>query len=605
MGSVDQLTAPLGGVQLVNRFIDEPRPLRVAVVGGGLSGITAGVLLPAKVPNIQLTIFEKNDDLSGTWLTNRYPGVRCDIPSHAYQSTFEPNPKWSDAFSYGSEIRDYWQGVAKKHDVYKYVKLGQRVEGAEWDQTKGEWTLTVTSVKDTSTVSHTFDVLITAVGLFDNWALPDYPGLSDFKGHLRHAQNYDPSFEPEGKRVAVIGNGASGIQIVTNLQKRVARLDHYVRHRTWIASSFAASGNKDIEATKVQEGEPGDAGGDPFHHERKAGPQKYTEKQIATRASDPEAYLQFRKALEVKYWLRFGTVFKNATANDTLREQFTTTMIERVQKKPALLNDLIPDWSPNCRRLTPGPGYLEALAEDNVDYVRTPIKRFTEMGIETEDGIVREVDAIICATGADIKESATAPRFSITVKGSSKSLTDIWRGHGHPYTYLGTATPGFPNLFFVLGPHASGPSGTVPYSSETQIAHLARLLNKIATEGIRSMVPSAKAALEFEAWAVEFFKTTVYTESCRSWYNAGNPGGYISGLWPGSMAHLAFIRRAPRWEDYEYKYLGDNDETGESNRFAWYFGNGWTKKETDPEADLVSYLHIPGTVPLKDLHDKE
>ncbi|ERS98125.1 uncharacterized protein SPSK_06119 [Sporothrix schenckii 1099-18] len=614
MGSVDSTATPLGGVQLVDRFIDEPRSLRVAVVGGGLSGITAGILLPAKVPGIQLTIFEKNNELSGTWLTNRYPGVRCDIPSHAYQSTFAPNPQWTDAFSFGGEIRDYWQGVARQHGVYDHVQLGRRVDAAEWSQEAGEWTVTVSDVATGATHVHVFDILITAVGIFDNWALPDYPGLADFQGHLRHAQNWDASFDPAGKRVAVIGNGASGIQLTTNLQKTVARLDHYVRHRTWIASSFAANGEKTDEATVTtqEDGqgaprEPGDLGSDIFHHERKAIPQPYTEKQRAARAADPEAYLAFRKALEIKYWHRFGTVFKNAPANDTLREQFTASMRERVQKKPALLHDLIPDFSPNCRRLTPGPGYLEALAEDNVDYVRTPIRRFTATGIETEDGVVREVDAIICATGADASKSGPgpAPPFPITVAGSTKSLSDVWTAHGHPHTYLGTAAPGFPNLFFVLGPHGSGPSGTVPYSVETQVTHLARILRKVSAEGIRSIVPSRQAALDFEAWATAFFQTTVLSEPCRSWYNAGQPGGYISGMWPGSMAHLATIRRAPRWEDYEYTYLGPADDSGHVNRFAWYFGNGWTKKETDPTADLVSYLHIPGTVPLKDLHDVE
>ena len=167
-------------------------------------------------------------------------------------------------------------------------------------------------------------------------------------------------------------------------------------------------------------------------------------------------------------------------------------------------------------------------------YVRTPIKRFTATGIETEDGTHREVDAIICATGAEIKQSALAPRFPITVAGTGKSLTDVWKAHGHPYTYLGTATPGFPNLYFVLDPHASGPSGTVPYSVETQISHLARLLNKIATEGVRSIVPSAEAADEFEAWATAFFKSTVFSESCRSWYNAGNPAATSAACGPAA-----------------------------------------------------------------------
>ncbi|CAK7206047.1 hypothetical protein SEUCBS139899_008830 [Sporothrix eucalyptigena] len=582
-------------VRLVDRYIDEPRPLRVAVIGGGLSGITAGILLPEKVPGIQLTIYEKNTELSGTWLTNTYPGVRCDIPSHAYQSTFSPKPDWGDAFSYGPEIRDYWQSVARKHDVYKYVQLNTRVEAAVWDEATGTWAVTVQNATDLTKPPTTsdFDIVVTAVGRFDNWALPDYPGLADYKGHLRHAQNWDPSFDPTGKRVAVIGNGASGIQLVTNLQRIAGHLDHYVRNRTWIASSFAASG-----------GDPEVESGGDTNHERKAFAQPYSEEDKTARLADPEAYLQFRKSIEAKYWHRFATIFKDAPANVTIREQFTKTMIERVQKKPELLNDLIPEFSPNCRRLTPGPGYLEALTEDNVDYIRTPIVRFTETGIETADGKHREVDAIICATGADTTQTVLAPPFP--VRGTDgKILTEVYRARGHPYTYLGTATPGFPNLFYILGPNSSGPSGTVPYSVETQTTHIAKILRKISLEGVKSMAPAASAADEFEEWATAFFAQTVFSEPCRSWYNAGNPGGFISGMWPGSTAHLTAIRREPRWEDYEYTYLTDNNsgKGAPKNRFAWYFGNGWTKKEKDPNTDLVGYLHVPGTVSLKDLHE--
>ncbi|CAK7562982.1 MAG: hypothetical protein SEPTF4163_000838 [Sporothrix epigloea] len=603
MGSVEtpHFTPPTAKppmVHLVDRYIDEPRSLRVAVIGGGLSGITAGILLPAKVPGIQLTIYEKNAELSGTWLTNTYPGVRCDIPSHAYQSTFAPKPDWTDAFSYGPEIRDYWQSVASQHNVYQYVKLRRRVEAAVWDQATGTWAVTVQDVSDPAspTTTDTFDVVITAVGRFDNWALPDYPGLADFKGHLRHAQNWDPSFDPTGKRVAVIGNGASGIQLVTNLQRTVKHLDHYVRNRTWIASSFAASGitTTSDEATDAES---------QLHHERKAFAQPYPEKDIAKRLADPAAYLAFRKSVESRYWQRFATVFKDSPANATIRESFTKTMIERVAKKPALLQDLIPDFSPNCRRLTPGPGYLEALTEDNVDYIRTPIARFTATGIETTDGVHREVDAIICATGADTTQSVLSPPFP--VRGADgKLLSEVYRARGYPYTYLGTATPGFPNLFFILGPNASGPSGTIPYSVETQTTHISKILRKISREGVRSMAPSTKATDDFVAWANKFFDKTVFTEPCRSWYNAGNPGGFISGLWPGSTSHLTAVRREPRWEDYEYTHLGSSEHKGEeSNRFAWYFGNGWTRKEKDQKEDMTGYLHVPGTISLRDVHE--
>ncbi|TPX17535.1 uncharacterized protein E0L32_003178 [Thyridium curvatum] len=563
-------TYPGVGLDLVDRYIDEPRPLRVAVIGGGLSGVLAGILLPEKVPNIQLTIYEKNTDFGGTWLENVYPGVRCDIPSHVYQATFEPSTTWSDKFSPGGEIRDYWQAVARKYDVYKYAKFLHQVEDAVWDDKEGVWLTTVQNGETGEATVEKHDFVITSIGRFNAWKLPDVPGISEFKGILRHASHWDPSFDPKDKKVAVIGNGASGIQLVANIQKDVKQLDHYARSKTWIAASWAGD-------------------------ERTFDPQPYTEDEKKS-FENPETYLAFRKELENKYWRRFGTFFKDSKDNQELKQKFIEIMAERVAKKPELLEGLIPDFSPNCRRLTPGPGYLEALAEDNVDYIRTPIKRFTETGIETEDGIHREVDAIFCATGAN---SDMVPNFSIRAHG--RSISGLWGSggkYGFPYTYLGVATPGFPNLLFLLGPHAAGPSGTTTQAAETQISYFAKILRKVSREGIKSLQPQSKAADDFVEYSDAFFAKTVLSDPCSSWYNGGKPGARIHGLWPGSAGHITTVRREPRWEDWDYEYLS---ETG--NRFLWYFGNGWMRKETDPESDMTSYLTLPNEVDLRDIHE--
>ncbi|OIW24555.1 FAD/NAD(P)-binding domain-containing protein [Coniochaeta ligniaria NRRL 30616] len=569
-GTAPAVPYPKSRLELLDRFIDEPRPLRVAVIGGGLSGILAGILLPIKVPGIKLTIYEKNHDVSGTWLENVYPGVRCDIPSHVYQSTFSPKLDWSDQFAPGAEIRDYWQGQARKYDVYQYTKLGQNVEATDWDESKSVWRLSIRDVASGELRVEEAEFVLTALGRFNAWRLPDYPGISEYKGLLRHASHWDPTFDPAGKKVAVIGNGASGIQLVANLQPVVAHLDHYARNRTWIAASWAGD-------------------------ERTLEPQPISDEQKKS-FEDPEVYLKFRKELENKYWRRFATFFKDHPDNQALRDNFTKIMRKRLAKKPELLEDIVPDFSPNCRRLTPGPGYLEAITEDNVDYIRTPIKRFTETGIETTDGKHREVDAIFCATGANVD---MVPPFPIRANG--QDLATTWRPggkHGYPYTYLGLATPGFPNLLFVHGPHGTGPSGTVPHSVEVQLTYFAKLLRKASREGIKSITPSQKAADDFVEYADAFFAKTVLSDNCSSWYNGGRPGGRIHGIWPGSAGHVTAVRREPRWEDWEYEYLSD---TG--NRFHWYFGNGWTRKEADPESDMTSYLQVPEKVDLRDYHE--
>lgn len=199
-------------------------------------------------------------------------GVRCDIPSHVYQSTFSPKTDWSDEFAHGAEIRDYWQSVAKKYNVYDYAKFNHRVDEAVWDGKA--WSLSITDVATNAVVNDKVDFVLTAIGRFNAWKLPEYPGISDYKGILRHASHWDPEFDPKGKKVAVIGNGASGIQLVANLQRNVARLDHYARSKTWIAASWAGD-------------------------ERTLEPQPISD-ELKDSFKDPEAYLAFRKVMEDK-----------------------------------------------------------------------------------------------------------------------------------------------------------------------------------------------------------------------------------------------------------------------------------------------------------------
>lgn len=325
-------------------------------------------------------------------------------------------------------------------------------------------------------------------------------------------------------------------------------------------------------------------------------PQPYAEEKKES-FKDPQAYLAFRKEMEDKYWRKFNT-FLRGEANDNVRKFFYETMKSRLSKKPELLDDLVPDFSPNCRRLTPGPGYLEALQEDNVEYIRQGIKRFTATGIETLDGTHREVDAVFCATGAN---GDMIPPFPIRAGG--RELSRLWAAdggeHGFPYTYLGAATPGFPNLLFVQGPHAAGPSGTVPHSVEAQVAYYAKILRKVSREGIRALAPKREAADDFVEYADAFFARTVLSDPCSSWYNGGRPGARVHGLWPGSSLHVTAVRREPRWEDWDYVLL---DET-KGNRFLWYFGNGGTRSENDEKSDMTSYLDIPEKINVKDLHE--
>ncbi|KAF2085405.1 FAD/NAD(P)-binding domain-containing protein [Saccharata proteae CBS 121410] len=573
--------------ELEDHPIDESRSLKVAVIGAGLCGILAGALLPIKVPGIQLTIFEKNHDVGGTWLENTYPGVRCDIPSTVYQSSFEPNTKWTEEFARGDEIRDYWQSLARKYGVYSHMRFKTPVRRCEWNATLSQWAVTIEDLSTGHTTTEHFDFVCPAIGRFNDWKLPSYPGIETFKGLLRHSSNWDPTFDPRDKSVAVIGNGASGIQVVPELQPVVKKLDHYARSRTWIAGSLGG-------------------------RERKAGSMPFSAQQIKD-FEDPAKYLSYRKTLEETYWRKFGSVFKDSADSQNAKENFRQLMAQRLKDKPELVDALVPDFSPHCRRLTPGPGYLEALTEENVEFIQTPIKRFTEDGIETVDGKHRPVDAVICSTGANI---SNAPPFPI-VAGEFNLARD-WEPEGkfgHPYNYLGLGVPGFPNMLFIYGPNSAAVAGTIPHSAENQITYIARLLRKVSRQGIRTAMPSKAATDDFVEYMDAFFPKTVFSENCRSWYNGGRAGARIHGVWPGSGTHLNMARREPRWEDWEWTLLNDPTEQQDDgvdgmeklrrkgNRFAW-LGNGTTRKEKDQESDLLSWLRKPEDIDLRDYHEQ-
>lgn len=541
------------------------------MIGAGLSGITAGILLPAKVPGLQLTIFEKNADFGGTWYENLYPGVRCDIPSAVYQSSFSPNPEWSEEYAQGREIREYWQRTARKYDVQGKTRFQAQVLDCRWVPDDAKWRLIVEDLRDGKRSSVDFDYVITAIGHFNSWKLPDYPGIEGFKGVLRHSSHWDTSFDPTGKRIATIGNGASGIQITTELRKTAAHVDHYARSRTWIAGSF-----------------------NPAAKDRRDTPMLYTPEQLEE-FKDPAKYLEYRKKLEGSFWRNYGAQLADSETSKKAVETFKELMKTRLADRTDLLAKLVPDFPPHCRRLTPGPGYLEALSSDNLEYVQTPIERFTETGIITTDGKHRDVDAIFCSTGAN---TDFAPPFPI-VNGDLDLARD-WKPEGKfgfPYTYLGITTPGFPNLAYLLGPNGSGASGTLPNSLETAVTYIAKMLRKISSQGIKTITPSKAAGDDFVTYCDAYFPRMNLTRKCSSWSNGGKPGARIHGHWPGSAAHLTQIRREPRWEDFEYTYVRPE------NRFA-YWGNGWTKRETDPEKDMTPYLRLPEDTDLRDLHER-
>lgn len=397
--------------------------------------------------------------------------------------------------------------MAKKYDCMKYIKLGHKVVEARWDADQGKWFLQVQDTATGTDFVDSCDVLISATGVLNDWKWPNIPGLHSFEGKLLHSATWDQGYDYSGQKVAVIGAGSSGIQIVPGILPKVAHIDHYVRGKTWIATPFAAE--------KVKER---GAGLDNF---------SFTEEDIRRFKSDPVAYKKFQKEIELELQSAHGVTIRGSKDQTGAREAFTQHMKSRAAKKASLLDQLLPDFPPCCRRLTPGPGYLEALTADNVDVISESIVKIVADGIITSDGKHRPVDAIACATGFD---TTFNPRFPIYGK-NGVLLADKWKTV--PETYMSLATDGFPSYFMYLGPNSALGTGNLLLLIERLADYFTDCLAKMQRDNVKSMEVREEPVERFVKHCDEYFQRTVFTMNCNSWYKGGTNNGRVSALWPG------------------------------------------------------------------------
>ncbi|KAK0209013.1 FAD/NAD-binding domain-containing protein [Desarmillaria ectypa] len=564
--------------RLGNFCIDEARPIKVIIIGAGYSGIVAGIRYLQRVPNLTLTIYEAERAIGGTWLVNKYPGLKCDIPSHCYQLTFEANPNWSSFYASGPEIRAYLDSVVDKYKLMPYIKLQHRMTKARYSEPDGKWIITIQRPVEPSPgetavqfeeFEDTCDVLFTGMGVLSRWNWPDIPGLKEFQGKVIHSARWetgeggpDAAWEDTikswgDKRVGVIGVGSSAIQIVPAIQPKVARVVNYVRGKTWIASTF-------VREPLVQLSEREDAENYDFTEEDKK------------RFQDLTYYKKFRRDLESGMNDVYGVTIRGNPLQDMARAAFKEIMVQRLAKKSWIADHIIPDFAVACRRLTPGPGYLEALCKENVDFVPSPIKAITPTGIETEDGDHKELDVIVCATGFD-----TSSRFPFPFIGRN-GIDLSAKFASHPRTYLSVTVDGFPNWFQSLGPNSGAGSGSLLLLMERQVDYAVEATLKLQRERLKSIEVKSEAVDDFDEYLMNYFPTTVFGEKCKSWYKAGREEGRVSALWPGSTLHATKALKYPRWEDFSYERL-------DSNGLRW-LGDGNTVADKTPGSDKTWYL---------------
>ncbi|OQU93638.1 hypothetical protein CLAIMM_00120 [Cladophialophora immunda] len=557
MGSVANETTQ-GLPPLWEHCIDDYRPIKVIVVGAGLSGILAGIRFPQRIPNLHLTIYDKNEDVGGTWWENRYPGVRCDVPSAAYQYTFESNTQWSEYYCEGAEIERYFQRVARKYGVYRFTKFRHMLRGATWRSGAGKWDLEFENLDTGEVVVDTCDFYVSATGILNKWKWPDIPGRESFKGKMVHSAQWDPELTLENPSSNSTRSQAS---------------DHYFSGKTWI--SPIGFGSDELKIRGV------------------VGNFRHSQEELETFKKDPKTYLAWRHKVEKTVnGAALITIFGTPTQKEFQLINHEA-MKKKLEKKPEIMEALEPSWPPGCRRLTPGPGYLEALVEDNVNFVHTKIKHFTPNGIETIDGKERNVDIIICATGFD-----TTLKQDIPILGQDGvTLNEVW--DPIPEAYFGIFPNKMPNMLRFIGPNGAPGTGGLVHLVECACEYMIKAIQKAQREYLKAIYIKPEVMRMFTNHVDKYFTKTIYTQPCKSWMKRGKEDGRVITIWPGSCIHAVVAFENPRWEDFNYEYLPETAE----NIFSW-FGKGLTRAQEEDKV-TTEYLDTVDKPPIINPEDEE
>ncbi|KAL4798345.1 hypothetical protein BDV19DRAFT_21008 [Aspergillus venezuelensis] len=538
-------------------FAFTPRKLRVVCIGAGFSGLTTAYKLKHERPLdfVDFTIYEKNCEVGGTWFENVYPGVGCDIPIHSYIFPFAPNPNWSQCYAKGAEIQQYIVDTTEKFGLRDEIQFNSRVTSAIWNEIEGKWDLTVQRGGDTEVIKDSADVLLNGGGILNNWDMPKIEGLESFEGKVLHTAKWDTTYDTTNKRIAVIGNGSSGLQVIPAIQPTAARITNYIRHPTWVSTNLAGDITKDHMGTNFS----------------------YTDEEKKLYAEDPAAFLEYRKYVERSVNSVYQLMISGSAENDFLYNLVNTVMRTRLSKNPHLIEKLIPDYEIGCRRLSPGDGYLEAMQAENASFIFDPIAKITPRGILTSAG-EEEYDLIVCATGFN---TSFIPPFKFIGRDGRK-LSEEWKDV--PKAYFSMCAAGFPNYFVFSGPNAPIGHGSVPAMLGWSADYMLDWVEKIAKEDIKSIVVKDSIVDLFNRYAAENLKRNVWSKGCTAWYSKKNKPGEsntVTAMYPGSALHYKEYIKTIRGEHFDIRY-------NTTNPFR-FLGNGELFMERNG-GDLAYYL---------------
>ena len=489
-----------------------PAHVPVAVVGTGFAGL--GMAIRLRQMGVEdFVVLERAHDVGGTWRDNTYPGCQCDVPSHLYSLSFAPNPEWTRTFSLQPEIEAYLRRVADDFDVRRFIRFDHEVVSAVWDEPRGRWRL------ETTHGSLEADVVVSGVGALSEPSIPELPGIDSFEGPVFHSAAWDHDVALDGKRVAVVGTGASAIQFIPHLQPKVESMTVFQRTPPWVMP----------------------------HPDR---PLSQFEHRLY-RALPPVRRLM-RDGI---YWAREGFVL--AFMHPRLMkigERMARRHLAKQVPDPELRRKLTPSYRMGCKRVLLSDEYFPALQEPNVEVVTDGIAEVRAHSVVDAQGVEREVDAIIFGTGFHVIDMPFADRVT---GREGATLAQSWeRGMK---AHKGTSIAGFPNLFMLLGPNTGLGHNSVVFMIEAQIQYVAEALRAMREGGVSTLEVRREAVEAYDARIQERLAGSVWnTGGCASWYL--DDEGRNSVIWPGFT--WPFKRRTLTFDPAAYELRTGREVAG-------------------------------------------
>jgi cation diffusion facilitator CzcD-associated flavoprotein CzcO len=482
---------------------DAARPFHVAIIGSGFSGLCMAIRL--KQAGVDFTIFEEAAGVGGTWRDNTYPGAACDIQSHLYSFSFEPNPRWSRMFPAQPEILAYLNHCADQYGLRPHLRLNTAVSAVRFDEARGDW-----SVHTAGGEALRANAVVCGIGGLSRPALPDLPGLASFAGHQFHSARWDHSYDLSGKSVAIVGTGASCIQFAPQIAPRVRQLHLFQRTPPWILPK------PDRPISRFEH----------WLFQKFPWTQRVFRKAIyCALESRALGFVVTPRLMAVVEWV----------ARRHLRQQVP---------EAALRARLTPAYTLGCKRILISNDFYPALARPNVELVTEAIREIVPQGVVTADGRLRQVDVLIHGTG--FVAADTTPVFEVAGRGG-RTLAQAW--NGAPEAYLGTSVAGFPNWFMIIGPNVTLGHSSMVYMIESQVRYILDALQVLRRQGLRWLDVKPAAQRDYNAALQRRLQHTVWTTGCSAWYRTRQ--GKITTLWPGFTFEFRWRTRRLAAADYE------------------------------------------------------